>query len=285
MDGLLIIDKDKNMTSRDVVNIASKKLNTKKIGHTGTLDPIASGVLVLCVGKYTKLSNLLTSYEKTYVAEVVLGIETDTQDITGIVQKQQLAKYTKEEIVNCLNQFCGEYWQTVPKYSAVKINGKKLYEYARNGEFIELPKRLVSIKNIRLLGDVEFDGQFTTFSFETTVSKGTYIRSLITDIADKLGTIGTMKNLRRIKQGNFSIDDSVKLDMIDEICLKSAKDILNIEKITIDTDLYKKISNGVSIKNIYCKDQVMFIYEDKIIAIYHDIDGMLKPLVMLGGAN
>ena len=140
-DGIIIINKPKDYTSRDIVNIVSKHFNTKKVGHTGTLDPLATGVLVICVGKATKLVDYLTSTYKEYIAEFILGVETDTLDITGNVLKEEKISKSKEEIEKVLNNMIGEYVQEVPIYSAVKINGKKLYEYAREGIDIELSKR------------------------------------------------------------------------------------------------------------------------------------------------
>ena len=154
MNGILIIDKPKGITSRDVVNNVIKIFNTKKVGHTGTLDPLATGVLVVCVGKATKLVSELTSTDKEYIASVTLGIKTDTLDSMGSVLFSEDAIKAKEEIINVLNSFIGSYEQEVPIYSAVKINGKKLYEYAREGIDIELPKRKVEIKEIELLDDI-----------------------------------------------------------------------------------------------------------------------------------
>ena len=147
----LIIDKEKGITSRDVVNAVVKKFNTKRVGHTGTLDPIATGVLVICVGSATKLVSELTCDNKEYIATVELGTLTDTLDNTGKVLKEENIYVTKEEIIAALNSFKVKYLQEVPIYSAVKINGKKLYEYARNGEKVELPKRQVEIKSIDLI--------------------------------------------------------------------------------------------------------------------------------------
>ena len=208
MDKLLVVNKEKNLTSRDIVNNLTKIFNTKKIGHTGTLDPIATGVLVCLFGKYTKLVDLLTSLDKEYIAEIKLGIKTDTGDITGSIIENKKYNITKEEIIKVFKEFPQKYEQTVPKYSAVKINGKKLYEYARNNIEIELPKREVSIFSLELI-DYEKD----IIKFKTHVSKGTYIRSLIEDICEKLGTIGTMNNLIRTKQGGFDIEDSFILDL------------------------------------------------------------------------
>ena len=146
MNGLIVVNKEKNYTSRDIVNILGKPLGTKKIGHTGTLDPIAEGVLVCVIGKCTKLCDVLTSEEKEYIATMQFGILTDTLDNTGNILKTNDKKVTLDEINKAINHFKGEYLQTVPIYSSVKVNGKKLYDYARNGEEVELPKRIVNIK-------------------------------------------------------------------------------------------------------------------------------------------
>ena len=157
MNGVFIIDKPKGITSRDVVNKISKVIGTKKVGHTGTLDPLATGVLVVCVGVATKLVDELTSMDKEYIATVTLGIKTDTLDIEGKVEEDISSIKTKDEIVKCLNSFKGIYSQEVPKYSAIKVNGRKLYEYAREGIDIELPKRDVNIKEIELMNDIIYD--------------------------------------------------------------------------------------------------------------------------------
>ncbi len=278
MNGIIIIDKEKNITSRDVVNKVSKILGTKKIGHTGTLDPLATGVLVLCVGRATKLVDLITGYDKEYIAEVCLGTLTDTLDVTGNVLKEKVTKISKKEIENVLNSFMPGYEQEVPIYSAVKINGKKLYEYARNNEDVILPKRYIKINSIKLISDIVYENDKTYFSFITNVSKGTYIRSLINDIGKKLNTFGTMVELRRIKQGNFKIEDSTPLDNIKIISLEEIlKDYCKVE---VDEELYKKISNGVKIKNEYNKDIVVFTHNTKVIAIYKNEDNFLKAYKM-----
>ena len=278
MNGIIIIDKEKNITSRDVVNKVSKILGTKKIGHTGTLDPLATGVLVLCVGRATKLVDLITGYDKEYIAKVCLGTLTDTLDVTGNVLKEKVTKISKKEIENVLNSFMPGYEQEVPIYSAVKINGKKLYEYARNNEDVILPKRYIKINSIKLISDIVYENDKTYFSFITNVSKGTYIRSLINDIGKKLNTFGTMVELRRIKQGNFKIEDSTPLDNIKIISLEEIlKDYCKVEVVE---ELYKKISNGVKIKNEYNKDIVVFTHNTKVIAIYKNEDNFLKAYKM-----
>ena len=281
INGLLVVDKEKNMTSRDVVNEVSKIFKTKKIGHTGTLDPIATGVLVLTIGKATKLNELLTATEKKYQVEAILGLKTDTLDITGNVLKKENTNFTKEEISDALNSFIGSYNQEVPIYSAVKINGKKLYEYARNKENVTLPKRMVNIKEI-VLDDINYIDNQTIIKFTCLVSKGTYIRSLVNDIAIKLNTVGTMKNLRRIKQGDYSIDKSYKLNDIKNnnyniISIKEAlKDYFTVK---VDEKLKFKVINGQKLANIYNQEYVLFV-DDDVIALYKSVNNELKPYKM-----
>lgn len=286
MDGIVLINKEKNCTSRDVVNQVSKILKTKKIGHTGTLDPIATGVLVLCIGKATKLVEVITSYDKEYEVEVILGIKTDTKDITGKILKEEKAIISKENIEECLKKMIGTYNQTVPIYSAVKINGKKLYEYARNNEEIKLPKRKVTIKELKLISDITYEKEKTKFKIKCHVSKGTYIRSLIEDIATNLNTIGTMENLKRTKQGNFQITSANTIQDIENNKFKiyPIEEILEkFYKIEMTDDLYFKIKNGSIIKNNYNHDIVAFTKNDKVIAIYKEYSKdktLLKPWKM-----
>ena len=281
INGLLVVDKEKDMTSRDVVNEVSKIFKTKKVGHTGTLDPIATGVLVLTIGKATKLNELITATEKKYQVEAILGLKTDTLDITGKVLKKENTNFTKEEIKNTLNSFLGSYNQEVPIYSAVKINGKKLYEYARNKENVTLPKRVVNIKEI-VLDDINYIDNQTIIKFTCLVSKGTYIRSLVNDIAIKLNTVGTMKNLRRIKQGDYLIDKSYKLNDIRNnnyqiISIKEAlKDYFTVK---VDEKLKFKVINGQKLANIYNQEYVLFV-DDDVIALYKSVNNELKPYKM-----
>lgn len=281
MDGVIVVNKPKGITSRDVVNKVCKILNTKKVGHTGTLDPIATGVLIICMGHATKLVEVITSNDKEYIAEVKLGILTDTLDTTGNVIKEEKVSITKEKLIEVLNSFKKEYNQEVPIYSAVKVNGKKLYEYARNNEEIKLPSRLVTIKEIELL---EFNED--SYKFKALVSKGTYIRSLIKDINDELGVIGVMSNLTRTKQGKFKIDDAYTLDDIEtnNYDILSITDVLKDENcVIIDDNLYGVIKNGGLIDNIYSSDIITFIYNNEVIAMYkvYDKDNTkMKPYKM-----
>ena len=288
MDGVFLVDKEKWVTSRDVVNEIIKKTENNKVGHTGTLDPIATGVLVICVGKATKLVNYLTASNKSYIAEVILGIETNTLDLEGDLIKEEIVTATDEEILNAVLAMKGKYEQEVPNYSAVKVNGRKLYEYAREGIPIKLPKREVEIFDIKLLGPIKRENNNIIFSFECIVSKGTYIRSLIRDIAHKLNTVGIMSNLRRIKQGNFTIDDCKSIDDIRIADMIGIKEILKDSYMVTASDILKKdILNGKIIDNIYGRDEVVFIdSNDLVLAIYRTYDKdttKLKPHIMIGG--
>ena len=288
MDGILLIDKKKGITSREVVNQIVKLLDTKKVGHTGTLDPIATGVLVICVGRATKLVDLLTAQDKEYIASVTLGVLTDTLDSDGNIIKEEKVNLTDDEIINAVNSMKGSYMQEVPIYSAVKINGKKLYEYARENIDIELPKREVNIYDISIISNIERNNDHINFIFKCRVSKGTYIRSLINDIALKLHTIGIMTDLRRIKQGKFSIDDCIAVEKINNNSLITVTNVLDdILQIHVDDTLKKDILNGKIIYDSYKVDKVLFIDNSgKALAVYKKYEkdnNYLKPDIMLGG--
>lgn len=266
MNGLIIVNKEKDCTSRDVVNEVGHIFNTKKVGHSGTLDPHATGVLVIAINDGLKIINLINSDDKEYIVEVKVGILTDSLDITGKVIKENDKLVDEKEIIEVLNSFKGNYLQEVPKYSAVKVGGKRLYEYARENIEVDLPKRMVDIKEIELL---EFNKD--SFKFRTLVSKGTYIRSLVRDIGDKLNICLTMNNLKRTKQGRFYIEDSYTLDDIKKNNYKliSLKDALSIYyQVEVDEFLYKRIKNGTILRNLYNKDVIVFTKDKDVIAIY-----------------
>ena len=270
-NGILIVNKPSGITSRDVVNIVGKTLNIKKVGHTGTLDPMATGVLVLCLGNALKVCELITANDKEYIAKVILGIETETLDTTSPIINTKKTNITKEEIEKVLNSFKGSYLQEVPKYSAVKINGKKLYEYAREGKEIELPKKMVTIYDIQLVSDITYYNDTTTFYIKTTVSKGTYIRSLIRDIGYKLNTCGCMDSLERTRQGIFNIDNSYTLEEIknNNYKLLSIEESLpNIPLVEVDNKTLFKIRNGVKLKKFFTGDMAIIKDKNKVVAIY-----------------
>ena len=287
MNGILVVNKPTNYTSRDIVNIVSKKFNTKKVGHTGTLNPLATGVLVLCLGNHLKIAELLTANTKEYIAKIVLGIETDTLDITGTILKEEYKNnYTKEEITKVISSFTGIITQEVPKYSAVKVKGKKLYEYARNNIEVKLPTKTVEIYSIELIDIPHIVDNHLEFSIKCKVSKGTYIRSLVRDIGHKLNTIATMKELTRIKQGKFTIEDAYTIEDIiqDKSKLLNKQDVLDIPKIKIDSRLEAKIKNGQILPRFFKEDRAIIINkQNSLLGIYQTYEkdkNKVKPWKM-----
>ncbi|UPM53022.1 tRNA pseudouridine(55) synthase TruB [Gottfriedia acidiceleris] len=219
MNGVIALNKPAGLTSHDCVFKIRKILKTKKVGHTGTLDPEVTGVLPICVGEATKLIPYLTDDRKKYIGEITLGFSTTTEDAHGeiIEQKKVDRVITREEILTILNQLTGEISQTPPMYSAVKVNGKKLYEYARAGIEVERPTRTVTIFEIILLDDRDvFEGDTISFKFEVFCSKGTYIRTLAVQIGELLGFPAHMSYLTRTKAGAFTIDDCVTFAELEE---------------------------------------------------------------------
>lgn len=261
MDNIIVVNKDKDYTSRDVVNVIGKIFNTKKVGHTGTLDPLATGVLIVCMNKALKVVDLITASDKEYIAKVVLGIDTDTLDITGNIINECKTDVNVDMVKSVLNSFVGKSIQEVPKYSAVKVNGKKLYEYARNGIDVELPKREIQIFDIELISDIDIVDGHQEFSFRVKVSKGTYIRSLIRDIGVKLGCFACMKELTRAKQGKFSIDESYTLNDIKNgnYKLLNIKDVIDIEKVVVSDNMLFKIKNGMILDKFFISDKALIL--------------------------
>lgn len=272
--GVIVVNKEKDMTSFDVVNEISHLFGIKKVGHTGTLDPMAEGILIICIGKATKIVELLTAKDKEYVAGVKLGIKTDSYDITGNILDTKEVKDI-DNLEEVILSYKKTYLQEVPIYSAVKVDGKKLYEYARNNKEVELPKKEVTIKEIELL-----EKDKDTFIIKTLVSKGTYIRSLINDIGNSLNTYATMTSLNRTKQGKVTINDSYKLNDIKSNNFKYYKieEILEYPIIKVDEDLEFKIKNGVKIKNTFeIENKVLFVNENnKLLGIYEKNNEELK---------
>ena len=286
MNGILIINKPLGYTSRDVVNIVSKKFNTKKIGHTGTLDPNASGVLVICVGQALKLIELMDEFDKEYIADVILGIETDTLDMdkNATIINEKTVNIDKEKIIKVVNSFRKKYIQEVPKYSAVKVNGKKLYEYARSNTPIELPKKEVDIKDINIIDDIkQIDGKIY-FKIKCTVSKGTYIRSLIRDIGYELRCPAVMNTLIRTRIGNFDINNSYTLDDIENGNYKLINILdafANIPKIIVTNDVVKKISNGMILDKFFDGDMAFILNDNnELLALYKNVDNKSRPYKM-----
>lgn len=216
MDGVIVIRKEKGFTSHDVVAKLRGILHMKKIGHTGTLDPDAEGVLPVALGKATRLVDMITDKEKTYEAVMRLGVVTDTQDMSGTVLSQTTElSVTEEELCTVVSSFVGDYMQVPPMYSALKVNGKKLYELAREGKTVERKPRPVHFYEIEIL-----DISFPLVRFRVTCSKGTYIRTLCHDIGEKLGCGAAMESLLRTKVGRFTLDDAITLAQTEEAVQK-----------------------------------------------------------------
>ena len=229
MDGVIVIRKEKGFTSHDVVAKLRGILHMKKIGHTGTLDPDAEGVLPVALGKATRLVDMITDKEKTYEAVMRLGVVTDTQDMSGTVLSQTTElSVTEEELCTVVSSFVGDYMQVPPMYSALKVNGKKLYELAREGKTVERKPRPVHFYEIEIL-----DISFPLVRFRVTCSKGTYIRTLCHDIGEKLGCGAAMESLLRTKVGRFTLDDAITLAQTEEAVQKETIEskILGIEEI------------------------------------------------------
>ena len=268
MDGIIIINKEKTWTSNDVVQ-KIKGIFHEKVGHTGTLDPLATGVIPVLVGKGTLLSKYLINHDKEYIATIKLGEKTSTGDSEGeIIEQQKVDEIMLDEIFvkNTLNKFKGTITQTPPIYSAIKVNGKKLYEYARKGQNIEIPTRNIEIYEIELISISKED---MTIKYKVHCSKGTYIRTLCEDIAKELGTVGFMKDLQRIKVGDFSIENSLTISELDnkekveQNFISIEKFFENKEKIALSSISLNKFLNGVKIKlpktedtyKIYCQNK------------------------------
>ena len=277
MNGVIVVNKPKGITSRDVVNKLVKVFGTKSIGHIGTLDPMATGVLVCLVGKYTKLGSIMVNHDKEYVAIFKLNVLSDTLDSEGKVIKTDNKIISLEDMNGAIEHFNGlTYMQEVPIYSAVKVNGKKLYDYARSNEDVILPKKEVTIYKLEL---VSFEDEV---KIKCKVSKGTYIRALIRDICAYLGTYGIMTDLVRTKLGDYDIGDAYSLDDISngKYKLYSLEDMFNLDVRYINNDNHKQIYNGNIVKD---KNSNYILYKDgdKAVAFYTRInEEELKPLIM-----
>ena len=281
MNGILIVDKPTDCTSRDVVNEIVKLAKTKKVGHGGTLDPIATGVLVIAIGNGLKVLEFINDQDKEYIATVKMGLETDTLDITGNTTKvKDDFVLDKIRLENVIKSFVGSYDQEVPLYSSVKVDGQRLYKYAREGIDVELPKREVKIYELELLSHNKDE-----FVIRASVSKGTYIRSLIRDIGEKLEIPCTMKELRRTRQGDFTIEEAVTIEKIENGNIKPIpieKALKGIIFVPADENMEKKILNGAILDNVYAEKMVGFKNKkNEVIAIYKEYDKdftKIKPL-------
>ena len=272
MEGIIVVNKPKGITSFDVIRKLKKILKTKKIGHTGTLDPLATGIMLMCVGKATKLASDLEAKDKVYIADFDIGYATDTYDIEGKKIAENIIEVSKENLEQSIKKFIGNIKQVPPMYSAIKIDGNKLYHLARKGIEVERPERDVTIEYINLL-----DFKDNKAKIETKVSKGCYIRSLIYDIGQDLGTYATMTALQRKQVGDYSLEDSYSLEQIEEMVLnndfkflKTIEEIFSYDKYSLQTEkeltLYKN-GNTVKIKENLENKKYRIYFQDEFIGL------------------
>ncbi|PEA55212.1 tRNA pseudouridine(55) synthase TruB [Bacillus pseudomycoides] len=299
MEGVVLLHKPKGMTSHDCVFKLRKILREKRIGHTGTLDPDVTGVLPICVGRATKIAQFLTSETKTYEGEVTLGFSTTTEDASGeVVAKQDVNRaITREEVKSVLAGLTGTIEQVPPMYSAVKVNGKKLYEYARAGIEVERPVRTITIHEFTLLDNRElFEGETISFRFRVTCSKGTYVRTLAVMVGEKLGYPAHMSDLVRTASGEFKLEDCISFEEIEQnvqngtvesIFISIDEALCKFPKMIVSRDQAEKVKNGMFLPN---KEQVtapfitVFDEKERCLAIYEHHPkhpGMLKPMKVL----
>ena len=284
-NGILNIDKPQCITSHDVVDAIRKIFPDQKVGHTGTLDPLATGVLPICIGEATKLSEKLTSETKSYSVKMLLGVETDTYDITGRIVFASVFNKDEIYIKERIKRFIGKQQQMPPKYSAIKVEGKKLYQYARENQDVEIKPREIEIFSI---DNIKIDLESKEVAFDVVCSKGTYIRSLVNDIGKKIGCGATMTELRRTKTGSFAIEDSMPLydflkldytEMLDRVITIENYYIEN-KKITLSDDELGKFLNGVKLE-VQSSDQIVRVYnKGKYIGLGTVEDKNLKRFII-----
>lgn len=301
MEGILPLYKPRGMTSHDCVFKLRKILRMKRIGHTGTLDPEVDGVLPICLGRATKVAEYITDAGKTYEGEVTIGFSTTTEDAGGeVVERKSVdRKFTREEILACLTNLTGEITQTPPMFSAVKVNGKRLYEYARQGIEVERPSRQVTIYEIDLLDDRQiFEGETVSFRFRVSCSKGTYIRTLAVMIGETLGYPAHMSDLTRIKSAQITLEDCITLEEVEKLTAEGSLEkvlrpiesaLYYLPKYEINDKLIEKVKNGVAlpIPQVFLDEKGPIVVETPdgtALAIYqaHPLkEGLMKPTKVL----
>ncbi|WP_397537556.1 tRNA pseudouridine(55) synthase TruB [Rummeliibacillus pycnus] len=293
--GILPLWKERGMTSHDCVFKIRKILHTKKVGHTGTLDPGVEGVLPICIGNATRLAEYLTDTGKVYEAIIEIGTTTTTEDAEGeVVEEDTTEKHiTRTQVLEALKSLTGVISQTPPMFSAVKVNGRKLYEYARSGEVVDRPTRQITIYALDLLDDCEiYEGKSITFPVRIACSKGTYIRTLAVQIGEELGYPAHMASLVRTKSGTFTIDDCVTLEQLQEKveneqlrdCIKPLEyALMDFPQIEITPDILKKIINGQVLPmhpSLEEHDKIVYMENNKAVAVYvkhPEKKGLMKP--------
>lgn len=295
MDGIIALYKPRGMTSHDCVNQVRRLLRTKKVGHSGTLDPQVDGVLPICVGSATKVVDYLLMHDKVYQGHVTLGFATQTEDLDGeVVEKTPLKQaFSSDQIDTAMGHLTGDIEQVPPMYSAVKVNGRKLYEYAREGKNVDRPVRHVQIKAFKRLATPQFDRatRTQTIAFEVTCSKGTYIRTLCVMLGEKLGVAAVMTDLTRLASGGFTLDETVSLSELQRAVETSHTDFLYpldralsaYPQVALTADLWQGVKNGVWLKvaEVDREDPVVALsYNGSIKCLYQKKGPVYKPLKM-----
>ena len=282
MQGILVVNKRQGITSHDCIYILRDLLGIKKIGHTGTLDPMATGVLPMTIGKATRVSSFIQNSEKEYIATIEFGIETDTEDITGNIIERSDKIPTEKEVLDILPKFTGKIEQIPPMYSAVRVDGRKLYKIAREGKVIDRPKREIHVESLELL-------ESNPFTLKINCSSGTYVRTLISDIGKELGTFATMTSLIRTKVGPFSVENAIKIDDLESMTKEEIEEKLyptdfalrNIPKYNVPKSFFERLINGVKFYDNRMNDGKYSIYcRDEFIGIGEFVDGRLKIKVL-----
>lgn len=282
MQGILVVNKRQGITSHDCIYILRDLLGIKKIGHTGTLDPMATGVLPMTIGKATRVSSFIQNSEKEYIATIEFGIETDTEDITGNIIERSDKIPTEDEVLEILPKFTGRIEQIPPMYSAVRVDGRKLYKIAREGKVVDRPKREIHVESLELL-------ESNPFTLKIKCSSGTYVRTLISDIGKELGTFATMTSLIRTKVGPFSVENAIKIDDLESMTKEEIEEKLyptdfalrNIPKYNVPKSFFERLINGVKFYDKRMNDGKYSIYcRDEFIGIGEFVDGRLKIKVL-----
>ena len=263
LDGLFLIDKEAGLTSRRVDNIIGKRYGTHAVGHLGTLDPFATGLLIVAINKGTKLLTYLNDGDKTYEASLLLGKKTSTGDLEGdVTEEKEIPDISKEKLDEVLRSFLGKSQQIPPKFSAIKVNGVPMYKAALQGKEVELKPRDITIYSIE--GDIENN----IIHFVAKVSKGTYIRTLGEDIAKKLGTVGHLISLRRLTVGDVSVDQAKKIDDLKDEDIISGKGLIDLPSVELTDEQEWKAKNGQSLSFEVKEDKVLLTRGDSLVAVY-----------------
>jgi len=286
MDGFLLVDKPKGMTSLDVCMKLKKSLKLDKCGHSGTLDPNTTGILVVAVNRATKLFKLINEHDKQYIATIVFGFDSDTLDVDGNITNDICMDFSFAELKEKVAELCLETTQIPPMTSAIKLNGKKLYEYQRKGIEVEVKPRDIKIYDYEILSDMRIVDDHIEFDIRLDVAKGFYVRSFARDLGILLGGCAILKELRRTYAGDFNVKDSKKLDCITLDDIKSIDSVFDLPKVEVNDFIANLVCNGVVLdeRQTSLNEPFYVTNKDKRIAIYEPIGQMkYKPILLLKG--